>query len=69
LRSGAESPQLTVETHQDGLETFRIKATAMGNPRLAHGARPDSPSSGSDLRRPMRETPARRHTTAAGSVQ
>jgi N-methylhydantoinase A/oxoprolinase/acetone carboxylase beta subunit len=57
LRSGADSPQLTVETHQDGLDTFRIKATALGNPRLARGAGLDAPSSGSGSRRPPHQAP------------
>jgi N-methylhydantoinase A/oxoprolinase/acetone carboxylase beta subunit len=35
LRSGADSPQVTVEELTDGLDTFRIRAKAIGNPRLA----------------------------------
>jgi hypothetical protein len=69
LRSGADSPQLAVETHQDGLDTFRIKATAMGNPRLARGAKPDAPSPGNDARRPQRQGPVGRPTAAARSAQ
>ena len=69
LRSGADSPEITVETHPDGLDSFRIKATAMGNPRLARGARFDSPSFGRDVHRPRHQAPVRRHTTAAGSAQ
>jgi N-methylhydantoinase A/oxoprolinase/acetone carboxylase beta subunit len=35
LRSGADNPQVVVEEQTDGLDTFRIRAKAMGNPRLA----------------------------------
>jgi N-methylhydantoinase A/oxoprolinase/acetone carboxylase beta subunit len=35
IRSGADSPQVTVEEVTDGLDTFRIRAKAIGNPRLA----------------------------------
>ena len=35
LRSGADNPQVTVEQRSDGLDTYRIRAKAMGNPRLA----------------------------------
>jgi N-methylhydantoinase A/oxoprolinase/acetone carboxylase beta subunit len=35
LRSGADNPQVTVEELADGLDTFRIRAKAIGNPRLA----------------------------------
>jgi len=35
LRSGAENPQVVVEELADGLDTYRIRAKAMGNPRLA----------------------------------
>jgi N-methylhydantoinase A/oxoprolinase/acetone carboxylase beta subunit len=35
IRSGADSPQVTVEEITDGLDTFRIRAKAIGNPRLA----------------------------------
>jgi len=38
LRSGADDPQVVVEEHSDGLEAYRIRATAMGKPRLT---RPD----------------------------
>jgi N-methylhydantoinase A/oxoprolinase/acetone carboxylase beta subunit len=34
LRSGADNPQVVVEEQSDGLDTFRIRAKAMGNPRL-----------------------------------
>jgi N-methylhydantoinase A/oxoprolinase/acetone carboxylase beta subunit len=34
LRSGADNPQVVVEQLSDGLDTFRIRAKAMGNPRL-----------------------------------
>jgi N-methylhydantoinase A/oxoprolinase/acetone carboxylase beta subunit len=35
LRSGADNPQVVVEEVTDGLDTYRIRAKAMGNPRLA----------------------------------
>lgn len=35
LRSGAENPQVIVEETSDGLDTYRIRAQAVGNPRLA----------------------------------
>jgi N-methylhydantoinase A/oxoprolinase/acetone carboxylase beta subunit len=34
LRSGADNPQVTVEEIVDGLDTYRIRAKAVGNPRL-----------------------------------
>ncbi len=34
LRSGADNPRVVVEELSDGLDTFRIRAKAMGNPRL-----------------------------------
>jgi N-methylhydantoinase A/oxoprolinase/acetone carboxylase beta subunit len=34
IRSGADGPQVTVEEIGDGLDTFRIRAKAIGNPRL-----------------------------------
>jgi hypothetical protein len=34
LRSGADNPQVIVEELVDGLDTYRIRAKAMGNPRL-----------------------------------
>jgi N-methylhydantoinase A/oxoprolinase/acetone carboxylase beta subunit len=34
LRSGADNPQVTVEEETDGLDSFRIRARAIGNPRL-----------------------------------
>ena len=35
LRSGADNPQVVVEETSDGLDTFRVRAKAMGKPRLA----------------------------------
>jgi N-methylhydantoinase A/oxoprolinase/acetone carboxylase beta subunit len=35
IRSGADSPRVAVEELTDGLDTFRLRAKAMGNPRLA----------------------------------
>jgi len=35
LRSGADNPQVAMEEKTDGLDTYRIRARAMGNPRLA----------------------------------
>ncbi len=35
LRSGADNPQVTVEEVSDGLDTYRIRARAVGNPRLS----------------------------------
>jgi N-methylhydantoinase A/oxoprolinase/acetone carboxylase beta subunit len=35
LRSGADNPQVVVEQLSDGLDTYRIRAKAMGNPRLS----------------------------------
>lgn len=34
IRSGADNPQVTVEEVTDGLDTYRIRAKAIGNPRL-----------------------------------
>ena len=34
LRAGADNPQVTLEELSDGLDTYRIRAQAMGNPRL-----------------------------------
>jgi len=34
IRSGADNPQVTVKETTDGLDTYRIRAKAMGNPRL-----------------------------------
>jgi N-methylhydantoinase A/oxoprolinase/acetone carboxylase beta subunit len=34
IRSGALDPQVTVKEESDGLDTYRIRAKAMGNPRL-----------------------------------
>jgi N-methylhydantoinase A/oxoprolinase/acetone carboxylase beta subunit len=35
LRSGADNPQVVLEELSDGLDTYRIRAKAVGNPRLA----------------------------------
>lgn len=35
LRSGAENPQVQIEQLADGIDTYRIRVQAMGNPRLA----------------------------------
>jgi N-methylhydantoinase A/oxoprolinase/acetone carboxylase beta subunit len=35
LRAGATQPQVTIEEVIDGLDTYRIRAKAIGNPRLA----------------------------------
>jgi N-methylhydantoinase A/oxoprolinase/acetone carboxylase beta subunit len=35
LRSGADNPQVIVEEVSDGLDTYRIRARAVGNPRLS----------------------------------
>jgi N-methylhydantoinase A/oxoprolinase/acetone carboxylase beta subunit len=35
LRSGASNPQVSVAEASDGLDTYRIRARAIGNPRLA----------------------------------
>jgi hypothetical protein len=34
LRSGADNPRVIVEELVDGLDTYRLRAKAMGNPRL-----------------------------------
>jgi hypothetical protein len=34
LRSGADHPEVTIEELTDGLDTYRIRAKAVGNPRL-----------------------------------
>jgi hypothetical protein len=34
IRSGADTPQVIVDEASDGLDTFRIRAKAIGNPRL-----------------------------------
>jgi N-methylhydantoinase A/oxoprolinase/acetone carboxylase beta subunit len=34
LRSGADNPQVTIDQLTDGLDTYRIRARAVGNPRL-----------------------------------
>jgi N-methylhydantoinase A/oxoprolinase/acetone carboxylase beta subunit len=35
VRSGADNPEVVVEMQTEGLDTYRIRAKAMGNPRLA----------------------------------
>lgn len=35
LRSGADNPRVVVEELADGLDTYRVRAKAIGNPRLA----------------------------------
>ena len=35
VRSGADSPEVVVRMETEGLDTYRIRARAMGNPRLA----------------------------------
>ena len=35
IRSGAANPQVMVDESNDGLDTYRIRAQALGNPRLA----------------------------------
>jgi N-methylhydantoinase A/oxoprolinase/acetone carboxylase beta subunit len=35
LRSGADNPRVIVEELSEGLDTYRIRAQALGNPRLA----------------------------------
>ncbi len=34
VRSGADNPEVVVETVSDGLDTYRVRAKAMGSPRL-----------------------------------
>lgn len=34
LRSGADNPQVIIEVIQDGIDSFRVKAKAVGKPRL-----------------------------------
>ncbi|MBS3749941.1 MAG: hydantoinase/oxoprolinase family protein [Anaerolineales bacterium] len=34
LRSGADNPQVVVDVHQEGMDTYRITAKAVGKPRL-----------------------------------
>ena len=34
LRSGADNPEVTIEEQTDGLDTYRVRAKAVGNPRL-----------------------------------
>ena len=35
LRSGADNPEVVVVETSDGLDTYRVRARAMGKPRLA----------------------------------
>ena len=35
LRSGADNPEVQVEVLSDGIDTYRLRAQAMGNPRLS----------------------------------
>jgi hypothetical protein len=35
IRSGADNPRVTIEELTDGLDTYRIRAKAIGNPRLS----------------------------------
>jgi hypothetical protein len=35
LRSGADNPEVVVSESSDGLDTYRVRARAMGKPRLA----------------------------------
>jgi len=35
VRSGADNPEVVVDVETEGLDTYRIRAKAMGNPRLA----------------------------------
>ena len=35
MRSGADNPQVIMDEKSDGLDTYRIRAQALGNPRLA----------------------------------
>jgi N-methylhydantoinase A/oxoprolinase/acetone carboxylase beta subunit len=35
IRSGADNPQVTLQELTDGLDTYRVRAKAIGNPRLA----------------------------------
>lgn len=34
LRSGADNPQVVVDVHQEGMDTYRVTARAVGKPRL-----------------------------------
>lgn len=34
LRSGADNPQVVVDVHQEGMDTYRVTAKAVGKPRL-----------------------------------
>lgn len=35
IRSGADNPQVSVEMESEGLDTYRVRARAMGSPRLS----------------------------------
>jgi len=56
LRSGADNPQVVVEERPDGLDTYRIRATAMGSPRLARRRRPGETPVSDDVRRARRRS-------------
>jgi N-methylhydantoinase A/oxoprolinase/acetone carboxylase beta subunit len=34
LRAGADNPQVSIEEFSDGIDTYRLRAQAVGNPRL-----------------------------------
>ena len=36
LRSGADNPQVVIDVIQDGMDSYRVKARAVGKPRLEH---------------------------------
>lgn len=36
LRSGADNPQVVIDVVQDGMDSYRVKARAVGKPRLEH---------------------------------
>ena len=36
VRAGADNPEVIVEESSDGLDTYRVRARALGSPRLAH---------------------------------
>lgn len=56
LRSGADNPQVVVEERPDGLDTYRIRATAMGSPRLACRRRPAETPVSDDARTARRRS-------------
>ena len=35
IRAGAHNPQVTLQESDDGLDSYRVRARAAGNPRLA----------------------------------